>query len=506
MDMRPDMRADVEVAMQRGLAVVQYDCKSLRVLPNCSVAGDYAYAPVTRKTHTVKFSTADELEANLPATAKLLSTTLEADLKRGASIDVALDVVGKRQSRLQGAETGDLRGQCEGATHVVRAATIGAFVMKAGSQANARSSAELFGISGKASGEEQYEVFQSDGDPHACSSAEHSAGSPPSGCAALLRLDLLSILPAAVPGRKADVSQIVVDAPGCPAGFRWNGVKCASATTSDPYLCRAEDIPECTAQCNRGHAGSCNSLGFSYFDGRGVPLDRTRAAELFDRSCQGGDMYGCNNLGTAHLAGLGATRSPRLAVQFYERACEAEPKHCYNLGIVFRDGKNGVVNQVRAAELFSRSCYGGDPAGCSELGNAYSRGAGVNKDQTRATKLHRLACDGNRSSSCAAVGARFLNGTGTQINASKAFTYLNRACQKDDMTGCGLLGLLYYEGKGVASDRERGLKLMEQSCSSGGGEGCVILAVHHRQKGDESMASYYFEKACENGIDDHCAN
>src|SRR5262245_25736952 len=42
-DLRADARADLEVAMRRGVAAVVYDCKRLRVLPDCTIAGRYDF-------------------------------------------------------------------------------------------------------------------------------------------------------------------------------------------------------------------------------------------------------------------------------------------------------------------------------------------------------------------------------------------------------------------------------------------------------------------------------
>ena len=503
-DMNPDTRADIEIAMRKGLAVVHYDCKSLRVLPHCILGGDYIYTPVTQKRHTVKLETAAELKANLPLATKYLSMSLNAELRRGSSIDVELDIVGKEQSLAQGVAASDLDGVCEGATHVVRGATIGAFVIKSKSHADAKTTAEVFGTEGKNQGEERHEIFQSDGNSQACFSKQDSL-SAPTECSALLKVDLLAIQPqASIRESRAYISQVSTDRTSCSSGLRWDGVKCSTTNNNNVYSCQPDNVLECKEQCDKGHPGSCNSLGFLYFDGRGVQLDRQKAAELFNIACRGGDMHGCNNLGTAYYKGLGMIQSNEFALESYKEACHATPELCYNLGVFMRDDGRGYPSKARAAELFSRSCLGGNISGCSELANAYSSGAGVNKDLVKAKELYNKACSGNHPSSCRAIGARYMNGNGSNIDYGKSFQYLNRSCELADMTGCGLLGLLYYEGKGVKTAPTKGMNLMKHSCNSGSAEGCVFLGVLEKNKGNEELASYYLKKACENGMEEEC--
>jgi uncharacterized protein len=60
-------------------------------------------------------------------------------------------MVGKRKTTWANALQQDLRGNCDGATHFVRGATVGAFAMRSGVMGRARSVAELFGAGLEAS-------------------------------------------------------------------------------------------------------------------------------------------------------------------------------------------------------------------------------------------------------------------------------------------------------------------------------------------------------------------
>src|SRR4051794_10082769 len=65
-DWRPEVRADLEVAMRQGVAVVSYDCKHIRLLKDCSLEGSYGFMGITTKEQLVRLADADEIRANLP--------------------------------------------------------------------------------------------------------------------------------------------------------------------------------------------------------------------------------------------------------------------------------------------------------------------------------------------------------------------------------------------------------------------------------------------------------
>ena len=91
-DWKSKERLDLEVAMKNAVAVVEYDCKTIRVLKDCSLEGSYEYAGVSLKEDVVQLKNADEVRANLP----LSGVTLGGELERDSSIDIAMVMVGKR--------------------------------------------------------------------------------------------------------------------------------------------------------------------------------------------------------------------------------------------------------------------------------------------------------------------------------------------------------------------------------------------------------------------------
>ena len=188
-DWKSQERTDLELAMKKGVAVVSYDCKTIRMLKDCSLNGSYEYAGVSLKEDMVQLENADEVRANLP----LSGIKLGGELERGSSIDVALVMVGKRGSTAGAVSKDTLKGTCEGATHVVRAAYVGAFAMARGSRGKVRAVAEVFGAGGEAKSESQKHTSNKDGDVTACKSSSPDSPKPPDQCQSALRLELTPI-------------------------------------------------------------------------------------------------------------------------------------------------------------------------------------------------------------------------------------------------------------------------------------------------------------------------
>ena len=120
-DMPPEDRTDLEVAMRGKVAVVAYDCKSLKVLRDCHVDGDYAFFGTTLQEKTVRLTSSDEISVNLPLTGAGLIAKIGGQLKGGASLDLAMLMVGARRTTWNSVRRADLKGSCANASHCWRA-------------------------------------------------------------------------------------------------------------------------------------------------------------------------------------------------------------------------------------------------------------------------------------------------------------------------------------------------------------------------------------------------
>lgn len=214
-------RAALESRANKGLVAVRYQGCEMEVLAGCSVTGTYAYEPLTRKDESVRIRSADELYAQLPVGA----AGLEAKLERTGQLNVDMVIIGRKEAdRFEFADD-DLDGRCRDATHVITGLTVGAFSFYAGAGAEVGAGVKIGNIGGGASSSSEREVLKQDGNEDACVNAEvsdserppppppepeaddapdspdvrgsGSGGSarpkPPSGCGALLRVEVVPI-------------------------------------------------------------------------------------------------------------------------------------------------------------------------------------------------------------------------------------------------------------------------------------------------------------------------
>src|SRR5262249_45972102 len=167
-DWKPEQRGDLEVLMKDGVAVVAYSCKGLKLLKDCKVDGKYGFLGMTKKEQIVRLQNGDEVKANLPFAGAGIAANIGGEMERGATLDVALILIGKKKTTWAKVAMDDLKGDCEGATHFVKGATVGAFVMETGSKAQARTAAQLFGAGVSGSSASAKNVRNQDGDPGDC--------------------------------------------------------------------------------------------------------------------------------------------------------------------------------------------------------------------------------------------------------------------------------------------------------------------------------------------------
>lgn len=168
-----------------GLVAVRYESCEMELLRRCTVTGRYEYTGVGAKRDDQVFRSADELYAKIP----LGAAQLEGELARHGALSLAMTVVGHYEAAGRArVDRRELQGDCERATHVISAVTVGAFRLS--SEAGAEISAGGgFGVAQAGAGSSAERGFErSDGDPRRCSGGDSST--PPDGCGALLRLEV----------------------------------------------------------------------------------------------------------------------------------------------------------------------------------------------------------------------------------------------------------------------------------------------------------------------------
>lgn len=179
-------RVALEAKLRQGPVAVRYDGRTLRVLARCQAPGVYAFQGTQIHRDSLTIEDQDALNAQLPLGAASLSSSLS----RLGKLQLDLTLIGTYLSSESDVERGLLRGDCEGATHLVASVTVGAFELHNASSTALGGGVGVSGIGAGLDSSSRRDVVARAGEMSTCSSASPDAKAPPSNCGALVRLGL----------------------------------------------------------------------------------------------------------------------------------------------------------------------------------------------------------------------------------------------------------------------------------------------------------------------------
>lgn len=531
-DLDRETRGDLELALRdKGVAVVAYDCVSLRVLADCSAPnGSYAYAGMTRKEETVQMKGLDELKINLPMGAAKLSS----DVQAGRVIDLGLVSVGRHSTTLAKLKRSDLVGTgCEGATHFVQRASVGAFSLATGSVGKVSAVADLFSKGGSASSSSERKVASTDGSLEACRRSTSDAAKPPEECGTPLRADLLPVLDdaaAAAPAPKAQPASLKKagtfegEQDPCPSGYRLSEGRCTQSKAA-AYLCNPRDEAECKTQCEAGSAASCTSYGLilletSWDDGH--EKANARARPVLKRACDTGDMRGCAGYARATFPPVDVVEGkgyevPRAQMALAQemvaldrKTCEAGVgMGCHDLATwlsVYEDAP--FHSPKESPKLFERACKLATPFSCVAAASAF-----IKDDVAKGVALYTRGCDAGDGFVCNQLAYRYIKGVDqVPIDVPRGVRIARGACESS-IDDCAFAAeLMQYANKDADAvplatrgcdeeDTRTGLDATEKGRAQYyRAEACKVLGdAYAKGKGtatDPGKAKRYYKKAC----------
>lgn len=503
-DLDADARVDLEASMKKGLVIVSYDCANVRVLTSCKLPeARYEYAGVQRKEQVVQIKNADDLSVNLP----LSSAKLSGELTSGRTIDLALVLVGQRSTTVDTVERADLKGSCEGATHYLQNASLGAFSMQTGSVGKVAAVAEMFGRGGSASSKSERKSMSSDGSLDDCRTSNPDAENPPAECRAPLRIELVPIAEklvaeASSKGEKKETKKTAeAQENPCPTGYNLVEGLCSKAADK-ARLCDPKNESECKEQCDKGSPESC----FNYGRLLTKRSPRTASIPAFKKACEADLADGCASWGW-ELAPVddedpAFEANAKEAIKILAKSCTmGSAMGCDYAGDVYTDKSYKVLDNTAGVRAFDRGCSLGSGSACSSLSRLYFRGELVEKNPVKAVSFLIKACQGKNPDECAELGIIFTKGQGgiapdapSAIRAydracdmdidycyqaaqsalnfddnNQAFKFANRGCDNKDEEACEILGNLHNEGKGTQKDEAKAKEAWTKACNAGEG-------------------------------------
>jgi hypothetical protein len=184
-------RATLEAKAQSGLVAVRYVGCEMEVLYRCKLPGKYAYTAITPKHDTVTIHDTDELYASMPVGA----AKLEGALAQSGQLNVSMTIVGRYDADHTDFTSEQLDSDdCARATHVVSGITSGAFELSTGADASVGGGVKVAGLGASGKSTSKRETLERDGHEEKCEAGGGTAGQPPDGCGAALRVDVVPLV------------------------------------------------------------------------------------------------------------------------------------------------------------------------------------------------------------------------------------------------------------------------------------------------------------------------
>jgi TPR repeat protein len=120
--------------------------------------------------------------------------------------------------------------------------------------------------------------------------------------------------------------------------------------------------------CEHGFGAACTNLGYQYFEGRGVSLDKDRAVGYYERACGLSNGLGCILLGHVFAAGEVRARNPSMAIDLYKKACDLKlAVGCYWAGSGLLSGQGIEKDEDSGKRFLGRACDQGHADSCRIL-------------------------------------------------------------------------------------------------------------------------------------------
>jgi hypothetical protein len=186
-------RATLDAKLGDGIVAVLFEGCELKVLRSCQVPGyAYAYRGVSKSTDGFHVANDDELFAKLPVGA----ASLAGELHTSRAIDVNYTSVGVLSVEPTRVARGDLQGDCAGATHFIRAVTVGAFGLTSGTSAAGKASAGAGNIGAGGGSSSSVRALRAGGSLDLC---KGNAQAREPGCDVSVQLELIGVDPSPTP-------------------------------------------------------------------------------------------------------------------------------------------------------------------------------------------------------------------------------------------------------------------------------------------------------------------
>ena len=277
-----------------------------------------------------------------------------------------------------------------------------------------------------------------------------------------------------------------------------------------------ENIFEIRKKAENGDAYYQHEMGVNYQYGYGVPVDKQKSMEWFQKAADNGNSESMRALGIIYECGLGVDKDPGKAFDFFQKSVEAgNTKSLEKLAWFFEKGVVVEKNEGKAKELYERfftelqkQALDGDADAMYRMGDIYQYGfpqLGIPVYYQQAAEWYERAANKGYMYAQTSLGILHRLGLGVPKNYTKAAEWYKKAAEQGDASAMYNLAGCYRLGRGVEQNDEMAAKYNQKAANMDMPEAQAELAgMYYLGKGveqDYTMAVHWFKRAIANGYE-----
>jgi TPR repeat protein len=204
-------------------------------------------------------------------------------------------------------------------------------------------------------------------------------------------------------------------------------------------------------------------LAILYTEGRGVPHDAQKAAELLEGAATLGDTRAQVLLGTAYYEGKGVAQDFFQAEGWWHKAAVKGDSGTamFQLGLLYLGGRGADPNLNEAVRWLEMAAERHVPEAQRKLRDAqcdlaqmYKQGNKVAKDVNKSFELFSKAAVNGSSEAQKQLGSAYYYGEGVPMNFYKAAEWWRKAAEQGHPQAAYNMGWIFEKGLGVRQSRQ----------------------------------------------------
>lgn len=184
----------------------------------------------------------------------------------------------------------------------------------------------------------------------------------------------------------------------------------------------------------KGDALGTYNLALMYLYGKGIPVNYSKAKELFIKAANQNVHEAMNQLGSINFKGLGQTRDEEQALSWYKKAADlGNANALYELGLLSETGVATKLDFAEALKYYQAAANKDNEKAMLALARMYHYGLGVPKNPKLAADLYQKLAQRQNAYAQYQLGTYYLNGTAGELSLAKGKQLLQQASENGSL-------------------------------------------------------------------------